>query len=77
VEISLKGKSLSVNTNVSVIIFEKGKSLFSNFPFNLMEPVYVVSSCRTPIGTFQGSLSGLTAVDLGSICVKGKIKVTP
>ena len=45
-----------------------------------MKEVYIVSAVRTPIGSFGGSLSSLSAVKLGSIAVKGaleKIKLDP
>jgi acetyl-CoA C-acetyltransferase len=45
-----------------------------------MKEVYIVSAVRTPIGSFGGSLAGLSAVKLGSIAVKGaleKIKLDP
>jgi acetyl-CoA C-acetyltransferase len=38
-----------------------------------MKEVYIVSAVRTPIGSFGGSLSSLTAVTLGAIAVKGAI----
>ena len=38
-----------------------------------MKEVYIVSAVRTPIGSFSGSLSGLTATQLGSIVAKGAI----
>lgn len=38
-----------------------------------MKEVYIVSVARTPIGTFGGSLSSLSAIKLGSIAVKGAI----
>ncbi|MCJ1310921.1 erg10, acetyl-CoA C-acetyltransferase [Agyrium rufum] len=39
--------------------------------------VYIVSSARTPIGNFQGSLSSLSAVDLGSIAIKAALERCP
>jgi acetyl-CoA C-acetyltransferase len=45
-----------------------------------MKEVYIVSAVRTPIGSFGGSLSSLTATKLGSIAVKGalaKINLDP
>ncbi|MEQ8472503.1 MAG: acetyl-CoA C-acyltransferase [Marinoscillum sp.] len=39
-----------------------------------MEEVYIVSAVRTPIGSFGGSLSGFTAVELGSKAIKGAIE---
>jgi acetyl-CoA C-acetyltransferase len=45
-----------------------------------MKEVYIVSAVRTPIGSFGGSLSSLSAVALGAIAVKGaldKISLDP
>ncbi|HSJ69011.1 MAG TPA: acetyl-CoA C-acyltransferase [Anditalea sp.] len=45
-----------------------------------MKEVYIISAVRTPIGSFGGKLSSLTAVELGSIAIKGaleKAKVNP
>ncbi|MHA7128324.1 acetyl-CoA C-acyltransferase [Algoriphagus namhaensis] len=45
-----------------------------------MKEVYIVSAVRTPLGSFGGALSGLTAVELGSFAIKGaleKSKVDP
>ena len=45
-----------------------------------MKEVYIVSAVRTPIGSFGGGLSSLTAVKLGAFAVKGaleKIKLDP
>lgn len=39
-----------------------------------MEPVYIVSTARTPIGSFLSSLSGQTYVDLGAHAVKGEYR---
>lgn len=39
-----------------------------------MKEVYVISAVRTPIGSFGGSLSGLTAVELGAAAFKGAIQ---
>ncbi|UII31717.1 acetyl-CoA C-acyltransferase [Fulvivirga ulvae] len=38
-----------------------------------MKDVYIVSAVRTPIGSFGGSLSSLTAVQLGSAAIKGAL----
>ena len=38
-----------------------------------MKEVYIVSAVRTPIGSFGGSLTSLTATQLGAIAVKGAI----
>ncbi|MDZ4715834.1 MAG: acetyl-CoA C-acyltransferase [Cytophagales bacterium] len=45
-----------------------------------MKEVYIVAMARTPIGSFGGSLAGVSAVKLGSIAVKGaleKVKLDP
>ncbi|NBP67353.1 MAG: acetyl-CoA C-acyltransferase [Cytophagia bacterium] len=39
-----------------------------------MKEVYIVSAVRTPIGSFLGSLSSLTAVQLGGIAFKGALE---
>ena len=38
-----------------------------------MNKVFVISATRTPIGTFGGMLSGITATKLGSFAIKGAI----
>ena len=38
-----------------------------------MKEVYAISAVRTPIGSFGGSLSGFTAVELGTLAVKGAL----
>src|SRR5512141_3328889 len=45
-----------------------------------MSSVFILSSVRTPIGKFGGSLASLTAADLGTIAAKAameRAKVTP
>ena len=39
-----------------------------------MKEVYIVSATRTPMGSFGGSLSSLSATDLGAIAVKEAVK---
>lgn len=39
-----------------------------------MKEVYIISAVRTPIGSFGGSLASLTAIQLGSIAVKGALQ---
>ncbi|MEQ9296918.1 MAG: acetyl-CoA C-acyltransferase [Cyclobacteriaceae bacterium] len=39
-----------------------------------MQEVYIVSAVRTPIGSFGGQLSGLTAIQLGSTAIKGALE---
>lgn len=38
-----------------------------------MKPVYIVSAVRTPMGSFGGSLSSLSAIQLGSTAMKGAL----
>jgi len=38
-----------------------------------MKEVYIISAVRTPIGSFGGSLSGLTATRLGAEAIKGAL----
>ena len=39
-----------------------------------MKEIYVISAVRTPIGSFGGSLSSLTATKLGGIAFKGALQ---
>lgn len=39
-----------------------------------MRQVVITSACRTPIGSFQGTLSGLTAPQLGSVAIREAVK---
>ncbi|MBX7152801.1 acetyl-CoA C-acyltransferase, partial [bacterium] len=39
-----------------------------------MKEVVIVSAVRTPIGTFQGSLSSINATRLGALVVEEAIK---
>lgn len=39
-----------------------------------MKEVYIVSAVRTPIGSFGGVLSSLTAIQLGSTAIKGALE---
>ena len=39
-----------------------------------MEEVYIASAVRTPIGAFNGSLSGFTATELGSLVISEAIR---
>jgi acetyl-CoA C-acetyltransferase len=39
-----------------------------------MKEVYIVSAVRTPIGSFGGSLSSVSATELGAVAIKGAIK---
>lgn len=39
-----------------------------------MKEVYIMSAIRTPLGSFGGILSSLTAIELGSIAIKGALE---
>ncbi len=39
-----------------------------------MEKVYILSTVRTPIGSFGGALSSIAATELGSVAMKGALK---
>ena len=36
--------------------------------------VFIVSACRTPVGSFGGSLKDVGAVDLGSIVIREALR---
>jgi acetyl-CoA C-acetyltransferase len=40
----------------------------------VLEDVVIVSGCRTPVGKFQGSLSDLSALQLGALAVREAVK---
>ena len=39
-----------------------------------LPPVFIVSATRTPIGSYLGSLSSLTAPQLGTIAIKAALE---
>lgn len=39
-----------------------------------MEDVFIISAARTPVGKFQGSLSGFTATQLGSLAIQEAVR---
>lgn len=39
----------------------------------MSKEVYIVSAVRTPLGSFGGKLSAMTAIELGSIAIKGAL----
>lgn len=43
----------------------------------MVDPVYIVSASRTPVGSFLGSLSSLQFTDLGAHAVKGALEKVP
>ncbi|ORY57173.1 acetyl-CoA acetyltransferase [Pseudomassariella vexata] len=42
-----------------------------------LPPVYIVSAARTPVGSFLGQLSSLSATELGSIAIKAAVERVP
>lgn len=38
-----------------------------------MEEVYIIAAVRTPLGSFGGSLSGLSGTELGALAIKGAL----
>ena len=38
------------------------------------DPVVILSYARTPMGSFQGSLAGVAATELGAVAVKGAVE---
>lgn len=40
----------------------------------IVETIYIVNGARTPIGSFLGELSGVSAPDLGSVAIQGVLK---
>jgi acetyl-CoA C-acetyltransferase len=46
---------------------------FYQTQINMIKEVYIVSAVRTPLGSFGGKLSSLTAIELGSIAIKGAL----
>ena len=46
----------------------------TNYIILILQEVFIVSSVRTPIGSFRGSLSPLTAPQLGSIVFSEAVK---
>src|SRR5256886_6655856 len=40
----------------------------------VLDDVVIISACRTPVGKFQGSLSDLSATQLGAIVVREAVK---
>jgi len=42
--------------------------------YQKMKEVYIISAVRTPLGSFGGKLSALSAVELGSIAIKGALE---
>src|SRR5215469_8095758 len=50
------------------------KSSFRSTHMNSRDEVVIISGCRTPVGKFQGSLSDLSATQLGAIVVREAVK---
>src|SRR5215470_10216738 len=62
------GSNLTPSYNVGLHLVDRSKSMA------LMEEVVIVSAVRTPIGRFQGSLSEVSAPQLGAIVVREAVK---
>src|SRR5689334_3208278 len=41
---------------------------------SLMQEIVIVAAARTPVGKFQGALSSLSAIELGSVVVRETVK---
>ena len=41
--------------------------------YSMLKEVYIVSAVRTPIGSFMGGLSSISATELGSVAIKGAL----
>ena len=39
-----------------------------------MNEVVIIAAARTPIGSFNGSLAGLSATQLGAAAIKGAVE---
>jgi acetyl-CoA acetyltransferase len=39
-----------------------------------MQDIYIIDGARTPVGVLQGSLSDVSAIDLGVIAAKGALQ---
>ena len=57
-------------------MFTRTTALHDILPNNLppMNEVFIVSAVRTPIGSFGGSLSALSATELGAIAIRGALE---
>ncbi|NBU47714.1 MAG: acetyl-CoA C-acetyltransferase, partial [Flavobacteriales bacterium] len=40
----------------------------------MSKEVFIVSAVRTPMGSFMGSLSSISATELGSVAIKGAVE---
>lgn len=60
---------MDINFTVKLLISQSNKSE-DNI---IMKEVYIVSAVRTPMGSFGGSLSGISAPKLGATAIKGAI----
>ncbi|TPX41933.1 hypothetical protein SeLEV6574_g05847 [Synchytrium endobioticum] len=53
------------------------KTCAATYSTHSLNDVVIVSAVRTPIGSFQKSLSSLTSIDLGAIAVRAALKAIP
>ena len=40
----------------------------------MMQDIYILSGARTPVGVLQGTLSDVSAIDLGVVAAKGALE---
>ncbi len=43
-------------------------------PLSAADPIVILSYARTPMGSFQGCLSGATSAQLGAAAVRGAVE---
>jgi acetyl-CoA C-acetyltransferase len=56
------------------------RSIYNLKTLKMSKEVYIVSAVRTPLGSFGGTLAGVSATKLGAVAIKGaldKIKLDP
>lgn len=63
-------------TIIGQSLFRVSRLNYSNQRSTTLNEVVIVGAVRTPIGSFQGSLSSLSATQLGGIAVKGLLDKT-
>mmetsp|Transcript_6606 Transcript_6606/g.9523 ORF Transcript_6606/g.9523 Transcript_6606/m.9523 type:complete len:127 (+) Transcript_6606:86-466(+) len=66
-------ETLSYMSLLSRCIPRRGVGTTSGKKTPLPQPVYIVGSARTPMGSYGGALKNLSATDLGSIAVSEAI----
>ena len=72
----LSGRVLGVTSNVQFFLERNHEKMFSKLAKRGLHDVVIVSAARTPMGSFQSSLSSLSAPELGSIAIAEAVKVS-